>query len=223
MEASFITRGGGLLKDDKWVFDPVEPSDGYFVVAVDLAGFSSDGTSKTKSRLDETAIVIAKICRKGWWVKEIVHGQWDVRRTALEIVQAARSCDAARIGIEKTSLMHAVVPYLNDYMAQFGQFRAIEPLSHGNTRKEDRISWALEGRLERGRIILNGQSGVSLYEQDPWIQKLIDQANDFPSHLSHDDLIDALAYVDQLGATIFETSVNPSADEWQPLDIDSGY
>jgi hypothetical protein len=223
LEASFITRGGGLLKEDKWVYDANEPNDGYFVVAVDLAGFGTDGTSKTKSRLDETSIVVAKICRRGWWIKEIIHGQWNVRQTALEIIQAARICDAARIGIERTSLMHAVVPYLNDYMAQFGQFRAIEPLSHGNTKKQDRIAWALEGRLERGRIILNSTAGLSLYEHPEWIQKLVEQANDFPSHLSHDDLIDALAYVDQLGATIFETSLASGSDDWQPLDKDSGY
>lgn len=223
LEASFITRGGGFLKESGWIYDQYEPGDGYWVVAVDLAGFQNADGSKTKKRLDETAIVVAKICRRGWWVKEIIHGQWDTRQTALRIILAARDVGAARVGIEKTSLMHAVMPYLKDEMVRYGQFYQIEPLSHGNARKQDRIAWALEGRLSKGRIILNSPEGLDFYERAPWIRKLIEQANDFPSHLTKDDLIDALAYVDHLGGTIMYDMQDSPEDDWQPLDDIAGY
>jgi hypothetical protein len=222
LDASFITRGGGLLKEEWWRFDDVEPADGYWVVAVDLAGFQNADGSKTKKRLDETAIVIAKICKKGWWIKEILHGQWDTRRTALFIISAARDIGAARIGIEKTSLMHAVMPYLHDEMTRLSSWFNIEPLTHGNARKQDRISWSIEGRLQKGRIFLNSPENIDFYDRAPWIRKLIEQANDFPSHLSKDDLIDSLAYVDQMGKTIYVDDFS-GQDEWQALDETAGY
>jgi hypothetical protein len=222
LDASFITRGGGLLKEEWWRFDENEPSDGYWVVAVDLAGFQNVDKSKTKQRLDETAIVIAKICRKGWWIKEIIHGQWDTRQTAKYIIGAAREIGAARVGIEKTSLMHAVTPYLHDEMTLTGNWMQIEPLTHGNTRKQDRIAWGLEGRLQNGRIFLNSPEKTDFYDRAPWIRKLVEQANDFPSHLSKDDLIDALAYVDQLGGTIVLDDF-AGVNEWEVLDEIAGY
>lgn len=222
LEASFITRGGGALKEEWWQFSQNEPGDGYFVVVVDLAGFRTQEAGKPKMRTDETAISVVKITKRGWWVKEIIHGQWDTRETALKIILAARGCQASRIGIEKTSLMHAVLPYLEDVMRQYSQWFNIEPLSHGNQRKEERVLWSLQGRLERGRIILNSDPNVDYFDRPLWIRRLIEQANDFPSTLTKDDLIDSLSYTDQMGSTIFADDL-VGADEWQPLDQDAGY
>lgn len=223
LEASFITRGGGILKEEDWRFDQNEPNDGYFVVSVDLNGFAPSGTSKTKSRNDETAISVVKITRRGWWVKEIIHGQWDTRQTAFQIIEAARKCGAARIGIEKTSLMYAVMPYLKEAMMRYGNHFAIEPMSHGNAKKEDRIVWALEGRLRKSFIWLNGDPQLNYFEHPLWIRRLIEQASDFPSHLTKDDLIDSLAYVDQLGGTVLYQEREDERDEWQPYDEITGY
>ena len=203
LEASFISTGGGELNPDNIVYDQREPSDGYYVVAVDLAGFvSQQGRNKPKKRLDDTAIAVVKICRRGWWVKEIVHGKWDTRETALRIILAARSVDAQKVGIEKGSLMNAALPYLEDVMVQYGYWRNIEPLTHGNQKKEERLLWALQGRLDKGRIILNCDPDVKSYDRPEWILALTGQMGDFPDPLAHDDLIDGLSYVDQLGSTI---------------------
>jgi hypothetical protein len=221
LDASFITRNAGYLKEQWWQFSQEEPADGYFVVAVDLAGFKpNDG--KTKTRDDEHAIAVVKITAKGWWVKEIRHGHWGTRECALQIILAARDCGASVVGIEKTSLFYAVHPYIQDVMQQYGQFYHIEPLAHGNQRKQDRILWALQGRLERGRVTLNADAASDLSDKPVWVQRLLDQASDFPSSLSKDDLVDALAYTDQLGKTVYTTSFEGS-DEWTPLDEHAGY
>jgi hypothetical protein len=204
LEASFISTGGGELDPNKLVFTTREPSDGYYVVAVDLAGFTSQlgGKSRSKKRLDESAIAIVKICKAGWWIKEVVHGQWDTRETALRIILAARSVDATKIGVEKGSLMNAALPYLEDTMIQYGYWRNIEPLTHGNQKKQERILWAMQGRLEKRRLMINCDPDLSTYDRPGWVQALMGQMGDFPDPLAHDDLLDCVAYVDQMGSTI---------------------
>lgn len=219
LEAELLAEGGNYLNPAWWKFSPHEPQDGFFVVSVDLGGFTpSPENKKMKERRDDTAISIVKIHRGGWWVKEIQYGRWDTRETALRIVRAARSVDAHRVGIERGALYNAIWPYLNDIMAQFGAFRKIEPLTHGNQHKEDRVMAALEGRLQRGRIQLN-TSEITLPDDWPeWIKKTIKQASDFPAPSTPDDLIDSLSYADQLGQTNFTVWTPEKFDTWQPLD-----
>ena len=219
LEAEILAEGGNYLHPDWWKYDPNEPPDGYFVVAVDLGGFTpSPSNKKMKERRDDTAIAIVKIHSKGWWVKEIQYGRWDTRETALRIIRAGRSCDAVRIGVEKGSLYNALWPYINDIMAQFGQFRKVEPLTHGNQHKEDRVMAALEGRLQRGRITLNCSELDAPQDRPQWIQTLVKQASDFPAPSTPDDLIDALSYADQLGKTPFWEYKPEKQDQWQPVD-----
>ena len=54
-----------------------------------------------------------------------------------------------------------------------------------------------------------------------WNKVFLDQASDFPSRLAHDDLLDAVAYIDQL-ATPFIRGEGV-IDEWAPLDSVAGY
>lgn len=219
LEAEILSEGGNYLHPDWWKYTTEEPHDGYFVVAVDLGGFTpAPGNKHMKERRDDTAISIVKIHSKGWWVKEVQYGRWDTRETALRIVRAGRSCDAVRIGVEKGSLYNAVWPYLSDVMAQYGQFRQVEPLTHGNQHKEDRVMAALEGRLQRGRIQLNANPDDAMLDHPQWVQKLVKQASDFPAPSTPDDLIDSLSYADQLGKTPF-FQYNPSKqDIWTPND-----
>lgn len=215
LEASFTAAEGMVFRREWFKFDPIEPEEGEYVIAVDLAGFSSSGQGNRKnvSRLDETAIAIVKIHDGGWWVKEIVHGQWDIKETTTRIIAAMRSVQCSTIGIEKGALSNAITPFLHERMIHFGRFAHILPLTHGNNRKQDRIAWALQGRAEQGRVVLN---------PGKWADKLVGQAMDFPDPRAKDDLLDALAYIDQAAPQI-ATSSWQSTDEWQPLDSDMGY
>lgn len=218
LEAEVLSEGGGILDPKWWRLTRDEPTDGFYVVACDLGGFTSDVKSKTVERRDDTAIAIVKIFSKGWWVKEIQYGRWDTRETALRIVKAGVACDATRVGIEKGALYNAVQPYITDLMGQFQKFRRLEPLTHGNKHKADRVMSAIEGRLQRGRIWLNGDVDKPLRDQPQWIQTLVSQAADFPSKYSRDDLIDALSYADQLGTTTYARYDAERMDNWQPVD-----
>lgn len=216
--AKFITRGSGTFPDENWVYDEKEPKDGYFVVAVDLAGFKQEGNVIKKR--DDSAIAVVKITHKGWWIKEIRFGQWGVRETAEQIIAAAYQSDASRVGIERGIAQEAVMPYLFDVMKRMSVFYTVEPLSHMNKKKQDRIEWALAGRHEKRRLILNADPDQ--YPQKPWVEKLLEQAADFPDPLAHDDLLDALAYIDQLGETVFLDEYAVNIEEWEPVDDYAG-
>lgn len=50
----------------------------------------------------------------------------------------------------------------------------------------------------------------------------MDEASAFPSKLVHDDLIDALAYVDQMAIVPYATDLYLE-DDYDPIDAIAGY
>ena len=211
--ASFTNAGADIFKEE-WVKYGEEPEYGSYFVAVDLAGFEevAKQAANSKKRLDETAIAVVKVTEDGkWFVKEIDHGRWDIRETAAKILMKMRDYRPLSIGIEKGALKNAVLPYLSDLMRKNNVYSHIVDLTHGNRKKTDRIIWSLQGRFEHGRIILNSEEDWDVF---------VDQLIMFPSQGVHDDLPDALSYIDQLAVTSYYD--DSDTDEWQPMDIISG-
>lgn len=218
--AKFIASSGQLFdQDDFKIIDRMPETTMDAFLAVDLAGFASDPDRKNeKRRLDDTAIAIVKVDLQGrWYVAQIQHGQWDVRETAYRIVKAAKDHQIPIIGIEKGALMNAVEPYMREYMARYNRWFEIKPLTHGNQKKYDRVQWALQGRAKKGDIyLLKGD----------WNSKFIDQAVSFPSRYVHDDLVDALAYIDQMVPETlnnFDIAGMEEATAFKPMDERAGY
>lgn len=232
LEAKFIAKGGKVFQSEDFQFDTTEPRDGHYVITVDLGGFSTEAgkrSSEIKKR-DKTAISIVKLVpiadsrskfQHAWWVKRIVAGQWDPRQTAFQIIKAANDHECLTVGIEKGALKNAVDGYLTEYAQEYGIPIEFIPLTHGNKAKVDRIEWALAGRVQKGRVILN----ASPDDQNSWAQQLIEEAVDFPDPRSHDDMLDSLAYVDQLAPQV--TSFYDYQDfedvGFEPLDEVAGY
>lgn len=209
--ADFESGTGHYLNPHDFVVVNEIPGAGDTYIAIDLAGFEKVEQGKTLARRDEHAIAVVHNHASGWCVREIIHGQWDTRECALRIVKAFRDYKPIKIGIEKGMAKQAVMPYLEDEMMRLNTFFNVEELSHGNQLKADRISWSLSGRAEKGRIqLLNGKEGSK------WIPLFLQQAADFPNQLAHDDLIDALAYIDQLADPFYD---GPGLETyWEPLD-----
>ena len=211
--ASFTNAGSDLFKEE-WLKYGVEPDYGSYFIAVDLAGFEevAKQAANSKKRLDETAISIVKVTDDGkWFVKKIEHGRWDIRETAAKILMAIRDYRPLSVGIERGALKNAVLPYLSDLMRKNNTFAHIVDLTHGNRKKADRIIWALQGRFEHGRIVLNSE--------EDW-DEFVDQLILFPAQGVHDDLPDSLSYIDQLAVTSYMEE--DDSEEWQPVDIISG-
>ncbi len=210
--ASFSNAGSDVFKEE-WIKYGEEPAYGSYFVAVDLAGFEevAKQAANSKKRLDESAIAVVKVTDDGkWFVQEIEHGRWDIRETATKILTKMRDYRPLSVGIERGSLKNAVLPYLSDLMRKNNVFSHIVDLTHGNRKKTDRIVWALQGRFEHGRIVLNSEEN--------W-DDFIDQLLMFPAQGVHDDLPDALSYIDQLAVTSYFEEAD---DGWEPLDVISG-
>ena len=213
-EASFESFTGGIFKEE-WFLTGTEPTEGNYVIAVDPAGFEASEKERglKTSKLDETAIAIVKIDRDKWWVKDILHGRWSIKETATKILKAAELNEATTVGIETGSLKNAIMPYLEDEMRSSNRFVHIDELRHGGKKKSERITWSLQGRLEHQQITFN--------EDKDW-KFFMDQMLDFPSRLAHDDLLDALSYIDQVSIADFAHSVQMD-EEWEPEDLIAGY
>ena len=123
-----------------------------------------------------------------------------------------RDYEPVCVGIERGALKNAVLPYLSDLMRKYNSYFRIEDLTHGNKKKTDRITWSLQGRLEHGKITFN---------EGPWNAEIIDELMNFPNAQVHDDLIDALSYIDQIA--IAEYTSDYEEDDYTPMDAVSGY
>jgi phage terminase large subunit-like protein len=210
MEANFESGGGAVLTSD--MFKITEQPVGDLYIAADLAGYQSTEGGRKVARLDEHAIAVVINHAGGWHILDIIHGQWDTRETALRLVKSVRDHRPLKFGIEKGMSMNAVLPYLTDEMNRLNTYFNVEPLTHGNQKKIDRIQWALQGRAEKGRITMS---------KGAWNKHFLEQAVDFPSKLAHDDLLDAVSYIDQLATPYYDGP--PIIDEWEPLDDIAGY
>ena len=215
-EASFVSFTGGIFKNEWIKYDENEPEEGNFVIAVDPAGFEAVEKERglKGSKLDETAISIVKIHGDKWWVKDILHGRWNIKETASKILQAAIENQATTVGIESGALKNAILPYLQDEMRTQGRWVVITDVTHGGKKKADRITWALQGRLEHGKITFNRNTN--------WNAELETQLIEFPSKGTHDDIIDSLAYIDQVSVADFMHTIELE-EEWEPYDDVAGY
>ncbi len=214
-EASFEAAGGGAFKASEFIFEDKPREAGTVYIAVDPAGFGkTDGMVKSSlNRLDECAIAVVEVGSEGWFVHDIVSGRWGVRETSLQIIRTAQKYRASAVGIEKGSLKNAIDPYLEDQMRRLNVYPRIEEVTHGGQKKTERILWALQGRFQNGRIVMK--------KDQSWNKKLTDQLLDFPNPLAHDDLPDALAYIDQISQAIYDHGWVENT--YEPLDEWSGY
>jgi len=209
--SSFDTAGSDVFKEE-WFKTSSEPKDGVFVMAFDLAGFEAASGTK-KKHLDDSAIAIVKITDDGkWWVQKIEHGRWDVKDTAMRLLRNIKEYSPVAVGCERGMARNAVLPYLTDFMRKYNTYAHIAELTHGNKKKTDRIVWSLQGRMEHGRVSFN--------EDEEW-DKFKDQLIMFPTNGVHDDLVDALSYIDQLAVTSYNSDYEE--EEYETYDVISGY
>ena len=209
--ASFEARGSEMFRESWVKFNEEEPHGDYYI-AIDLAGFEEVGKKSKTKRLDNTSIAVVKVNESGWWVKDIITGRWTLDQTAVKIFQAVRDYEPISVGIEKGIARQAVMSPLTDLMKKYSRFFRVEELTHGNKKKVDRVMWALQGRFENGLITLN---------RGEWNVQFMDELFQFPDPLTHDDMVDALAYIDQLAKVAY--SGDFEEETYDILDTVAGY
>ena len=212
--ASFEAAGSEMFKED-WVVVEDDPQiEGDYYIAIDLAGFQEVAKKKTKnSRLDNTSIAVVKVGESGWVIENIIYGRWTLEETAQKIFQAVKDYRPISVGIEKGIAKQAVTSPLTDMMKRYGFFFRVEDLTHGNQKKTDRIMWALQGRFEHGLIRI---------KRAAWNSRFLDELFQFPDPLTHDDLVDSVAYIDQLAKVAYAGNWE-EYDDYEELDALAGY
>jgi predicted phage terminase large subunit-like protein len=214
--ASFKNQGSEMFKEEWLNFGTKPEGDGDYYIAIDLAGFQDVSKKKGKtSRLDNSAISIVFVNESGWFIEDVIYGRWTLDETATKIFQAVRDYKPLSVGIEKGISKQAVMSPIMDMMKRQNFYFRVEELTHGNQKKTDRIMWALQGRFEHGRITLNKK-------KKEWHSRFCDELFQFPDPLTHDDLIDSLAYIDQLAKVTYAGNFE-ELDNFETLDSISGY
>ena len=216
--ASFAARESEIFKLDDIIYSTDEPSGGDYLITADLAGFAqTDG--KKKQRRDNSVFAVVKVGDfqdehgpYNWWVKELIIGRWSVTETANKMFNLIETLHPRAVGIEKGIAQQAVMDPLEAMMRRRNRFFRVEPLTHGNQNKTNRIIWALESRLEKKQIRFN---------KGDWNKQFEDELLQFPDKLTHDDCPDALSYISQLDETTYHEVFEQ--DYWEPLDEEIGY
>jgi len=215
--ANFEAPQSDIFKED-WVVvkdKDDEPENGTYYMAVDLAGFEnvSKQASNKKKYLDQTSIAIVKVGDDNkWWVDKVDAGRWDIKEVCERILKHTQLYGVQVIGIEKGSLMRAVMPYLTEMMLKQNIYPRIEEIAIGNRSKVDRVVGALQGRFEHKQ--------VELCDGD-WVKEFKDELLNFPTTGVHDDMVDSVSLIAQIAnAVMYFEDLD---DEYEPLDWISGY
>ena len=210
--ASFEARDSALFQEDWIKFSTECPMVGDTVISIDPAGFE-DQTGRKKSRLDNMCLTVAVVNDDGWYIKDMIVGRWTLKETCDIIFEAVVEHRPVRVGIERGIAQQAIMSPLTDLMNRRNRWFNVELLTHGNKNKVDRVVWALQGRMEHGKITFN---------EGDWNTQMLDELFQFPSKLTHDDMIDSLAYVDQLAMNAYGGNID-EINSFEPLDDLTGY
>lgn len=159
-----------------------------------------------KVNADYSAIVTVGVNSAGhWFVLDVEYGRYDPTTTIDAIFSAVKKWRPLCVGIEVVAYQAALQHFLEKEMPRRGIFFRIQPLK-AEKKKEIRID-SIQPRFAVGTVwFKNGAV---------WLDKLESELLAYP-HGAHDDVIDALAYIEQIASSPFQYSkvVN---DDWNPV------
>ena len=170
-------------------FEPMLKTEGMNIyTSVDLAISNKPGA-------DYSAIVTVGVNGEGhWFVLDVEYGRYDPTTTMDAIFSAVQKWRPLSVGIEMVAYQAALEHFLQKEMPKRGTFFRIQPLK-AEKKKELRID-ALQPRFAVGSVWFRSRA--------VWLDKLEGELLAYP-HGAHDDVIDALAYVEQMAAEPFQT------------------
>ena len=164
-----------------------------------------------KVNADYSAIVTIGVNSAGhWFVLDVEYGRYDPTTTIDAIFSAVRKWRPLSVGIETVAYQVALQHFLEKEMPRRGIFFRITPLK-AEKKKEIRID-AIQPRFAVGTVWFKRNAG--------WLEKIESELLSYP-HGAHDDVIDALAYMEQLATSPYEYKNNDYegglSEEWNPV------
>ncbi len=160
-----------------------------------------------KVNADYSAIVTVGVNSAGHlFVLDVEYGRYDPTTTIDAIFSAVRKWKPLCVGIEVVAYQAALQHFLEKEMPRRGIFFRIQPL-RAEKKKEIRID-SLQPRFAVGTVWFR-RGAV-------WLEKLESELLAYP-HGAHDDVIDALAYVEQVANAPYEGYERRLNDDWNPI------
>lgn len=145
-----------------------------------------------KKTADYTAIMVVGVNKDNhWFILDCSFGRFDPSDTIDEIFKMIGKWSPQKVGVEKVAYQAALSHFLMKEMPKRNMFFTVTQLK-AQRRKEERIS-ALQPRFTAGSVWVPENAG-------DWWTELMGEMLAFPNGI-HDDLLDALAYVEQISVT----------------------
>jgi len=161
-----------------------------------------DTAMSKKAQADFTGFCDNSINTEKFWHLKA----WQMKIGPEELVDAIFNLHRERryekIGIEKTAYLDGLKPYLDQEQIKRGTFLPIVELRHNSTAKEIRI-----------RGLIPRYSSGSVYHIDGFCKDLENQMIRFPFG-AHDDVLDAVAYQEQIVAQ--DEELNSRVGQYRP-------
>lgn len=164
-----------------------------------------------KVNADYSAIVTVGVNASGYWfVLDVEYGRYDPSTTMDAIFSAVKKWQPLTVGIENVAYQSALLHFLEKEMPQRGIFFRVSPLK-AEKKKELRID-TLQPRFSTGTVWF--KTGAV------WLQEIESELLSYP-HGARDDVIDALAYMEQLISRPYENASRyiegRDNEEWNPI------
>lgn len=187
----------------------------YFRYYEDLPGLSEMNVYTTvdlaisqKVNADYSAIVTVGVNSEGhWFVLDVEYGRYDPSTTIDAIFSAVQKWHPLSVGIEVVAYQAALQHFLEKEMPRRGTFFRITPLK-AEKKKEIRID-NIQPRFAVGTVWFKSNAH--------WREKIESELLAYP-HGAHDDVIDALAYMEQMAVAPYEYSGTRGglSNDWNP-------
>lgn len=163
-----------------------------------------DTAISQKTSADNTGISIIFVDREGYWNVMTFRRKMTPKQLLDFIFEYWEKYKIEEVGIEKTVYKMTLQEFFQEEMRKRGKYPRIADLLHGQRKKEERIRGSLLGRYESGSIrhITN------------YVEGLEDELLAFPMG-NHDDVIDSLAYGDQIAKSPF-SEVHTTVKSYKP-------
>jgi hypothetical protein len=160
-----------------------------------------DVADTKKSGADWTGVVVGDwSVDDKWYLPHIKRHRVNIKGLIELIFWVWVNWTPLAIGIEKKAFEDQVKPLLDDEAVKRGIYPVVVQLEDGGRSKQARITGALQGRAEHKRILLQAEpvDDTEAFKTELW---------SFPRG-RWDDLIDAAAYMEQIGQRPFAAAVD---------------
>jgi len=157
-----------------------------------------DPASSRNEKSDYRALVVNCVDSDNkWFIADISYGRFDSATMIDEMFRLVVQWELKEVGIEEGEYKNVIEPFIQKEMSKRNIFFNILPLKHGRIRKEERIKM-LQPRFKAHSIWFP--------EEAKWLAELEAELMSFTMEGCkglHDDLIDSLAYMEQIAQAPF--------------------